>query len=128
MSNNNYKTLLSEVAPQVINSEEEYERIEAIFAALIKKDRSPDEDKLFDLLATLMEDYESRTLAPLEKTTPLEALKFLLEENNLRQKDVVSLFGSQGIASEVLSGKREISKIQAKRLAKRFSVSVELFI
>ncbi len=89
---------------------------------------SPEEARLFDLLANLLEDYEPRTLPTLARSTPLEMLKFLMSENDLKQKDVVPIFGSQGIASEVLSGKRAVSKTQAKALAERFRVSAELFI
>jgi HTH-type transcriptional regulator / antitoxin HigA len=46
----------------------------------------------------------------------------------LKQKDLVPLFGSQGIASEVLNGKRSISKSQAKALGDFFHVSPALFL
>ena len=51
-----------------------------------------------------------------------------MAENNLKQKDLVHVFGSQGIASEVLSGKRAVSKTHAKILAEKFKVSAELFL
>lgn len=126
-----YGALLSETLPVVISSDEEYARLENIFNALMNKGEnnlSPEEDRLFDLLANLLEDYERRTLPLLPESTPLDSLKFLMAENDLKQKDIVPFFGSQGIASEVLSGKRAISKTQAKALAERFKVSTELFI
>ncbi|MBA2606148.1 MAG: transcriptional regulator [Acidobacteria bacterium] len=126
-----YGMLLAETLPGVISSAEEYDRVEEIFNRLMNKGEdglSPEEDRLFDLLANLLEDYERRTLPTLARSTPLEMLKFLMSENDLKQKDVVPIFGSQGIASEVLSGKRAVSKTQAKALAERFRVSAELFI
>jgi HTH-type transcriptional regulator/antitoxin HigA len=39
------------------------------------------------------------------------------------QRDLVDLFGSRGIAAEVVSGKRPISKVQAEKLAARFHVA-----
>ncbi len=124
-----YGALLANTLPRVIDSDAEYTRVEEIFNQLIsKKSLSPEEDTLFGLLADLMEDYERKTLPPLENHTPLEMLKFLMESNGLKQKDIVGIFGSQGIASEVLSGKRGISKENAKKLAEKFSVSAELFI
>ena len=57
-----------------------------------------------------------------------EFLKYLMEENGLKQSDLLHIFGSSGIASEVVNGKRAISKTQAKKLAEHFKVSVELFI
>jgi HTH-type transcriptional regulator/antitoxin HigA len=129
-NNQIYGTLLVSTLPRVIDSLEEYNRVEKIFESFLDKgeNRSPEEDKLFDLLANLLEDYERRTLPALPRSSPLNTLKFLMAENDLKQKDVVPFFGSQGIASEVLAGKRAISKTQAKALAERFKVSVELFI
>ncbi len=106
----------------------QYERIEAIFAGLFKKERVPDEDKLFDLLANLLEDYERRTLSPLGKSDPVDTLKFLMAENDLRQSDLKDVFGSQGNVSDILSGKREINLHHAKLLVVKFSTSVNLFI
>lgn len=123
-----YGKLLSETVPTVITSDKEYDRIEELFANMINKDRSPEEDNLFDLFTNLLEDYEKRTLPPIKKTTPIEMLKFLMDENNLRQIDLVDIFSSQGIVSEVLAGKRQITLSQAKKLAKRFRLSVEAFI
>ena len=123
-----YGVLLAETLPSVIDSDSEYQRIEAIFEGLLDKDRSPEEDRLFDLLANLMEDYESRTLNPLDDVTPVEALRFLMSENGLAQRDLVDIFGTKSVVSEVVNSKRTISKGQAKKLAERFRVSTDLFI
>lgn len=123
-----YGQLLSETIPVVITNQKDYKRLEDIFAKLFKKERSPEEDKLFDLLANLLEDYERKTLPKIEKSTPAETLKFLMGENNLKQKDLIDVFGTQSIVSEILSGKRQINVHQAKKLADKFKVSVELFV
>ncbi len=123
-----YSELLSDALPGVIDSLAEYERTEEIFNNLFKENRSPEEDKLFNLLANLLEDYERRALPPLEKSSPLETLKFLMAENNLRQADLADIFGTQSVVSEVLSGKREITKNQAKALAQKFSLRLEAFV
>jgi HTH-type transcriptional regulator/antitoxin HigA len=124
-----YSELLSNTLPGVIESLEEYNRIEEIFNRLMDKENlAPEEDKLFLLLQNLLEDYEKRTLPPLEKSSPRETLKFLIEENQLRQSDLAGIFGAQSVVSEVLKGKREITKNQAKALAEKFSLRVEAFI
>jgi len=51
-----------------------------------------------------------------------------MEMNRLKQADLLSVFGSSGIASEVINGKREISKAHAKALAKFFHTSTDLFL
>lgn len=123
-----YAELLTETLPGTIETLDEYNRVEAIFAELFDRERSPEQNRLFDLLALLLEDFERRTLSPTEKPSPLETLRFLMRENDLQQKDVVDIFGSQSVASEVLSGKRNISKTHAHRLAERFKLSLNAFI
>ena len=123
-----YSALLSATLPGVIDSLDEYNRIQEIFNGLFKENRLPEEDKLFNLLANLLEDYERRTLPPLEKSSPQTTLKFLMEENDLRQSDLADVFGTQSVVSEVLAGKREITKKQAKALAQKFSLRLEAFI
>ncbi len=123
-----YSALLSETLPGVIDSLDEYHRIEEIFNNLFKENRSSEEDKLFNLLANLLEDYERRAFPLLEKSSPLETLKFLIKENNLRQADLADVFGTQSVVSEVLNGKREITKNQAKALAQKFSLRLEAFV
>jgi HTH-type transcriptional regulator / antitoxin HigA len=123
-----YGQLLSETIPAVITNQQEYKRIEEIFTTLFKKKRSPEEDKLFDLLATLMEDYEKKTLPELKDSDPVDNLKFLMNENDLKQTDLIDVFNTQSVVSEVLAGKRQINLNQAKKLSERFGVSVDVFV
>jgi HTH-type transcriptional regulator / antitoxin HigA len=51
-----------------------------------------------------------------------------MEANNLKQTDLLEVFGSSGIASEVINGKREISKAHAKKLGERFNIPSSLFL
>jgi HTH-type transcriptional regulator/antitoxin HigA len=51
-----------------------------------------------------------------------------MEEHDLKQRDLLDVFGSRGIASEVVNGKRGISKTQAKKLAQVFHVPADLFL
>ena len=124
-----YGSLLMSALPQVIESEEELKRAEGIITALLNKgvNLSPEEEKLLDLISDLVEKYEDEHY-PFPEVPPNEILKFLIEQNDLKQSDLLHVFGSSGIASEVVNGKRSISKAQAKKLADFFKVSVELFI
>lgn len=88
---------------------------------------SAEEERLLETLAILVEAYEDEHY-PMPEVAPNEVLKFLLEDRELKQKDLLHIFGSSGIASEVINGKRSISKAQAKKLSEFFKVSVELFI
>ena len=124
-----YGALLMTALPQVIESEEELERAEKIIDSLLSKGEnlSPEEEKLLDLVSDLVEKYEDEHY-PMPEVAPNEILKFLMEDRGLKQSDLLHIFGSSGIASEVVNGKRSISKAQAKKLAEFFKVSVELFI
>jgi HTH-type transcriptional regulator/antitoxin HigA len=124
-----YKRLLTKVMPVPVETEEDNERMLAAAGALMEKGEnlSAEEGALLRLLATLIEDFETKFYRP-EDATPLEVLRHLMEERDLKQSDLWGLFGSKGIASEVLNGKRGISKTQAKKLADYFHVPVSLFI
>jgi HTH-type transcriptional regulator / antitoxin HigA len=124
-----YANLLCKAMPRVITTEEEYDRQLAIVEPLhFNKQRTPEERALYKLLVILIEAYEeSQNSMP--SSPPHELLQFIMESNGLRQTDLVALgLGSSGVVSEIVNGKRSISKAQAKILADRFNVSPSLFI
>lgn len=127
--NKSYSQLLAEIAPQVIETEEEYERLLKIAEFLtFKKNLTPEERLLDKLIVRLIEDYEEENY-PMDKSTPHEILQHIMESSGLRQADLVRILGSSsGVVSEVVNGKRSISKAQAKTLGEYFKVSPSLFI
>jgi HTH-type transcriptional regulator / antitoxin HigA len=124
-----YAQLLAVMQPKVIESEAENEVYLAEVSKLMQigENLSPAQEKLLRLLVALIEIFEDQHYQ-LNPATPLEILKELMGERSLKQKDLLPVFGSQGIASEVLSGKRSISKAQAKALGDFFRVSPTLFL
>jgi HTH-type transcriptional regulator/antitoxin HigA len=92
-----------------------------------RDDPSPEEEALAEVLTLLIEDYEER-YHPLPRVSPNESLKAFMEERGLKHKDIWPILGNKGAATEVLAGRRSISKAQAKRLADFFRVPVDLFI
>ncbi len=123
-----YSNLLSQYSPQVIETEEEYNRTLAIVEKLtFAKNRTPEEKALHKLLVTLIEIYETENY-PMEESAPYEILQHLMESSYTRQIDLVGVIGSSGVVSEVVNGKRSISKAQAKALGEYFKVSSSLFI
>lgn len=89
--------------------------------------RTPEEDALLDLLAHLIQQFE-REFYQIGGAAPHEILKELMAARGLKQSDLLHIFKSKGVASEVINGKRGVSKAQAKALADFFHVSAELFI
>lgn len=125
-----YEDLLRVYAPAVIKSKEDNDKALAVISELMsggEEALSPDERRFIELLATLVSDYEKRAYR-LKEATPAEILRELMRARGMKPKDLLPVFGSKGIISEVLHGKRAISKERAKALAQMFCVSVELFI
>jgi HTH-type transcriptional regulator/antitoxin HigA len=123
-----YGQLLRRTLPHVIHSADEYERFTAELMELDERDHpSPEEKELAELLAMLIEQFEERRY-PIRKANPVQVLNHLMEARGLTQKDLREVFGSKGITSEVVRGKRSISKTHAKKLASFFKVSADLFI
>src|SRR5688572_4225884 len=106
-----YANLLVEYLPGVIRTEKENEKaLELVDRLMKKRNRSPEEKRILSLLVTLIEDFEEKAY-PMGKTSnPAVALRELMDEHELRQMDMLDIFGSQGVVSQVLNGKREISK------------------
>lgn len=124
-----YGRLLSKALPTIIRTEEENERALLLVEKLFAKgdDLSFEENALLELLVKLISDFEEE-FYPIRDASPQEVLVELMTARDLKQKDLTEVFGSKSRASEAISGKREISKSQAKALAEFFNVSVELFI
>ncbi|BAZ48259.1 hypothetical protein NIES4103_08660 [Nostoc sp. NIES-4103] len=123
-----YCNLLAEVVPIAIETEEEYERILNIVEQLtFKKNRTIEEQALYKLLVILIEAYETENY-PIDQSAPHEILQHMMEASGTRQADLVGIIGSSGVVSEVVNGKRSISKAQAKALGEYFKVSPSLFI
>ncbi len=124
-----YGRLLARKLPAVIRTEGENERLIAELEDLDRRhdDLTPEEREYSELLTVLIEAFEEANYA-LEGSTPDSRLRSLMEEHGLRQRDLLNVFGSRGGASEVVSGRRAISKAQAKKLTEIFHVPADLFL
>lgn len=81
---------------------------------------------LVDIVGDLIEDYETEQ-HHLPETHGIDALKFLMEQHGLKQGDLEEI-GSQGVVSEILTGKRELNVRQIRALSERFGVSTATFL
>jgi len=123
-----YASLLTSTLPSVIRSEAENERHIAMLEELDRKGgrMSAAERRMAELLTLLIEDFEERHYA-LQPSSPIDVLNELMLANNLKQKDLLDVFGTPSIASEVLSGKRRLNAEHIRKLSRRFKVSPEIF-
>jgi HTH-type transcriptional regulator/antitoxin HigA len=122
-----YGRLLANALPQVIRTDEENERGIAKLETLSNRGNLSSEEKaLADLLTVLIEKYEERyQIRP--ASTPAEHVRHFMDAQDLKPADMLAIFGTKSVVSEVLSGKRELSKAHIRALSKRFNVSPELF-
>jgi HTH-type transcriptional regulator/antitoxin HigA len=123
-----YADLLVDALPAAISNDEELDRFTDIVDKLaVKKDLSPEESRLLDLLSTLIEVYEDEHY-PIPDAPPHVMIQGFMQDRGLRNKDLEPILGSSGVTSEVISGKRKPNKQQIKKLASFFGVSPEFFV
>ena len=110
-------------SPTPIASERQHEEYLSVLDKLASQDNpTREEEKYAEVLITLIEAYEEEHYS-IPDASPVEILRTLMDANGLRQKDLVSIFGSESIVSEVLHKKRGLNKTHIEKLSKRFRIS-----
>jgi HTH-type transcriptional regulator / antitoxin HigA len=112
---------------RLIKTQREYRaalrRVEEIMDA---RPRTPQGDEL-ELLATLIEIYEDEHV-PVPPPDPLEAIRFRMEQENLRPQDLIPFFGSRSRVSEVLNGRRPLTLQMIRRLHYGLKIPAEVLL
>ena len=93
-----------------------------------QRNRSLEEDALYDLLIVLVEKFELEFYNPGLLSTPESMLEFLMEQQQLTAIDLVPILGSVTIVNELITGDREMTIAQLKQLAKRFGIEPSMFM
>jgi HTH-type transcriptional regulator / antitoxin HigA len=113
-----------------VRTEKDYRAALKRIDELIKLDPkkgSPSFDEL-DVISTLVESYENIHYK-IESPDPVEAIKYIMEEKSLDQKDLIKYFnGNKGLVSAVLSRKRELSKSVIKSLHEGLGIPYEILM
>jgi HTH-type transcriptional regulator/antitoxin HigA len=124
-----YGKLLAAELPKPIQNDREFDRMTARLEALdfTKRKLTPEEKALREILAALIEVYDKEH-HDIPEQPPFEMVKHLMEQRGLKQADLVPVLGSRAQVSDLVNGKRGISKAQVKLLADYFGVSPELFL
>ncbi len=123
----NYAALLSETKPEVVRDEKQNQAyIRRLEELTSKQSVSRAEQKLIELLVVLIENFEVKHY-PVPDAGPVNVIRHLMEAHHLRQKDLVDVFSTESVASEVLNGKRQLTREHIKRLSMRFAVSPAVF-
>lgn len=110
-----------------IRSQDDYERAMAEVERLWGAATGTAKGDRLDVLATLIDAYE-REHFPIEAPTPVEAIKFRMEQQGLTRKDLESVIGSRGRIAEVLSGKRQLSVAMIRKLRDQLNIPADALI
>ena len=121
------KYALEVSSPTPITSERQHEQYLSVLDKLASKDNpTTEEEKYAEVLMTLIEAYEEEHHS-IPDASPIEVLTELMTANNLKQKDLAPLLGSESVVSEVLHGTRKLNRNHIEKLSRRFNVSPALF-
>src|SRR3990167_5754892 len=105
---------------------DEYEKLSRFLDRLLDmvgENESHELMGLVDVISHMTVMYDEDHVESLEKGTGIDALKFLMEQHALNQRDLKNEMGSQGVVSEILNGKRQLNVTQIRKLSERFNVS-----
>lgn len=126
-----YAQLLSRRRPQAISTKRAYDAAMSEIEDLTIRgqDRSVAETEYYRVLCALVADYERHFGADRwQKLTPAQALRELMAVKGIAQSRVAEALGDRAAASSILSGRRQVSKTQAKKLGDLFNVDAGIFI
>ena len=115
--------------PKVIHSEADYELALQRIDALMDGDPDPTspEGQELELFSHLVEHYEKEKY-PMDFPTPVEAIRFRMEQQGLKNKDLVCFIGSASKVSEVISGRRSLSLTMIRNLVNGLGIPAEVLI
>lgn len=114
---------------QIIKTENEYKTYLSEVGRLALSDPNPDsaEGTRLELLALLVEDYEKSRFS-FDSLDPIQVIQFRMNEQGLRQADLVPYFGSRSRVSEVLARKRPLTVQMVRELSSGLGIAAELLV
>ena len=120
--------MIEKGAPHIIHSEEQLVQYTDALEKLTSLEHpSPSEAEAIDLLTLLITSYEEEHY-PIPKASAVEVVRFLLDQHNLKQRDLAGIFGGEPQVSMFLSGQRRLTIQQIQGLSERFHVSADVFL
>lgn len=127
LSDSRYAKLLLEFPPRPIRLKEELKEAQDVVNSILDQGvMGKEEREYINVLGTLIHEYEQ-----IHHSIPdiygVELLKVLIEEHELRQKDLVPIFKTESIVSAVLHGDRNLTVEHIQKLAEYFHVSPSVF-
>jgi HTH-type transcriptional regulator/antitoxin HigA len=112
---------------RVIKTEQDYESALTRIEQLMERKPSAIVTDELELLATLVELYEEKTF-PMGHVHPVDAIRFRMEQQELKQKDLIAYMGSKSKVSEVLAGKRPLSLSMIRKLHEGLEIPLDILL
>jgi HTH-type transcriptional regulator/antitoxin HigA len=120
--------MIANGAPRIIHNDKELEAYtEALFRLTALEKPSRSEVEAIELLSLLVERYEQEQY-PIPAADPVSVVRFLIAQGNLTQRDLIPQFGSESAVSMFLSGHRNLTIEQVRKLSTRFKLPADVFI
>lgn len=120
--------MIAHGAPHVIHNDAELEMYtDALFRLTALESPSPSEVEAIELLTLLVERYEQEHYS-IPAADPVSVVRFLIEQQNLTQRDLIPQFGSESAVSMFMTGQRNLTLEQVRKLSTRFKLPVDVFI
>jgi HTH-type transcriptional regulator/antitoxin HigA len=120
--------MIARGAPHVIHNDAELEiYTDALFQLTALKNPSSAEVEAIELLTLLVERYEQQQHS-IPAADPVSVVRFLMEQQNLTQRELIPQFGSESAVSMFLSGQRNLTIEQVRKLSARFKLPADVFI
>jgi HTH-type transcriptional regulator/antitoxin HigA len=120
--------MIARGGPRIIHTDEELaEYTEVLFSLTALEEPTRDQIEAINLLSLLVSSYEDEHY-PLPKSTPERIVRYLMEQQGLKQRDLIPEFGNESAVSMFLSGQRELTVKQIVGLSERFHLPAEVFL
>ena len=120
--------MIAKGAPHVIHNDDELEAYtDALFRLTALENPSRAERQAIELLTLLIERYEE-THYPIPAADAVSVVRFLLEHQNLTQRDLIPQFGSESAISMFLAKQRKLTLEQVRKLSARFKLPADVFV
>jgi HTH-type transcriptional regulator / antitoxin HigA len=120
--------MIAHGAPRVIHNDAELETYtNALFRLTALESPAGAEVEAIELLTLLVERYEQEHY-PIPKGDPVSVVRFLIEQQNLTQRDLIPQFGSESSVSMFMTGQRNLTLEQVRKLSSRFNLPADVFI
>jgi HTH-type transcriptional regulator/antitoxin HigA len=110
-----------------IRTDEDHEAALREIDRLWNAEPGTDDGDRAEILVALVQKYEER-MYPVPRATPVEILRFMMEQNDRSQSDLAELLGSRSRASEILSGKRELTLDQIRKLHREWHIPASALV